>query len=53
MYCSEIVDHVTHCKICMALIQQYQAQRAGSTITNKKQNASRENGKLGGRPKNK
>lgn len=49
--CVEHITHVLNCESCMRVINQHNAQKAGSSITEKKQASSRENGKLGGRPK--
>lgn len=51
MTCGDHHHHLLNCKTCQALAQHFFAQRAGSTITKKKQLASKKNGKLGGRPK--
>lgn len=49
--CGARHHHFLNCKCCQALAAIYFTQRAGSTITKKKSKASRENGKLSGRPK--
>lgn len=53
MTCAEYHEHLLNCKVCQALAQSYFAQRAGATITEKKIEAARENGKKGGRPRKK
>ena len=53
MGCIDYVAHVMQCKLCMATIQMFMSQRAGSSITKRKSESSRLNGLKGGRPKGK
>jgi hypothetical protein len=50
---SIVLPHVAECKECMQLVNKLTAQRAGLVKSEKKSEASRLNGKLGGRPRNK
>lgn len=49
--CNIVAAHVMTCNECMKIVMKYATQKAGSTITNKKQKASRLNGLKGGRPR--
>lgn len=49
--CGERHNHLLNCKTCQALAQTFFAQKAGSTITEKKKKSSKLNGMKGGRPK--
>lgn len=49
--CNIVAIHVMNCKECQKVILQFFAQRAGSTVTPKKIEASKLNGLKGGRPK--
>ncbi len=49
----ELVKKVIHCKVCMKMIRKHIASEVGKYTSTKKAKASRRNGKLGGRPRNK
>lgn len=47
----DLVNMVTGCKVCMRMIRKYQSSQLGKIKSKKKAKSSRENGKLGGRPR--
>lgn len=51
MSCTEVIAHVMACNNCQKILNQYAAQKAGSSITKAKSEAARINGAKGGRPR--